>query len=618
MGVLPRQLYNPYEAHGTQMFAVEYTGVIGLISAILGGLYTYGISLIFNFAIQRSKQSDLRLRIANTYGIFGLVKEIANSGKRPHHGKAAVLCTILFLTLAGKSLSFIVTTGIKASTGIKLGALETVETRLGSLTLDLPNRGDSVSVLQAIYNFQTQSVGNPVNFEVLADSTPVRVAEVEIFNTGNRQISYLTTPGAFSLVRQMYRFETNTAGCEPRSRCKLRMANTTLTAQSSPATMLDAPFKVWYMKADGDRSATAFGSAPPVRVGAQVIISSGQSEYLAERPYTVIQSYTDVDGTSVYAAITTASFQLRIPETAQRFVKTAEQLIGSTNPHYPAIFTALNASIPAEMSNFPNTGAVLVFNNPTAATNNLTHVFCVGHKGTHYGTNHNPEQPGAMISCRETRITVMANKAFKAKVRPTKPEPVASDPTKETVDPNDPRAGYQEEVEFPYDSATDLLTLYNSQAPTLMTLSDITIGNLTIDSLDEIDRGMPALLKDIADRVAPLNAEFVAKVVPYTVIPGIQVELWALLFIALVVLIVVVLFVLDRFMNDAVSRASVTTLIEHSTAHDELLTKGKAAEWEETDYSPWALVKEGDTYQVTLRQELIGVRSDETRKLRYD
>ncbi|KAF9962743.1 hypothetical protein BGZ70_007935, partial [Mortierella alpina] len=122
----------------------------------------------------------------------------------------------------------------------------------------------------------------------------------------------------------------------------------------------------------------------------------------------------------------------------------------------------------------------------------------------------------------------------------------------------------------------------------------------------------------IADRVAPLNAEFMAKVVPHKMVPGIQVELWAILFIALVVLIVVVLFALDRFMNDPVSRASVTTLIEHSTAQEELSAKGKAAEWEETDYSPWALVKEGDSYQVTLRQEYIGVRSDETRKLRYD
>ncbi|KAF9938980.1 hypothetical protein BGZ70_006491, partial [Mortierella alpina] len=198
------------------------------------------------------------------------------------------------------------------------------------------------------------------------------------------------------------------------------------------------------------------------------------------------------------------SFQIRRPESTKRFAKAAEQLIGSINPLYPAIFTALNASIPYDMSDFADNGAILVLNNPTAATNNLTQVFCVGHKGKYYGTNHNPESPDAMISCRETRITVMANKAFKAKVEPEDPPPVASDPTEsdpeETVDPDDPRAEYYEYAAFPYWYATDILKMYNSQAPTLMTLSEIAINNMTIDSLDEIDRDMPALLKAIADR----------------------------------------------------------------------------------------------------------------------
>ncbi|KAF9570312.1 hypothetical protein EC968_001977 [Mortierella alpina] len=601
----------------TYFVPFQYTGVIGLISAVLAGLYTYGISLLFNFAIQHSKQSDLRLRIANTYGILGLVKEIANSGKGPHHNKAAILCTILFLTLAGKSLSFIVTTGIKASTGIQLGALQTLETRLGSSSLEVTSRGDSVSLLQAIYDFQTKSVGNRVNFEVLADSTPIRVAEVGTSNTGQRQDSFGPgIPGTFSFVRRMYRFEASTTFCEKTSRCKLKVANTTLSELSSPATMLDAPFSVWYLNADEEVGATRFDVAPPVRVGAQVIVDT-DSEYLAERPHTVIQSYTDVDGTSVYVAVTTASFQLQVPETGKRFANAAQQLIGSSNPLYPTIFTALNASMPADRSAPFNSGAILVLNNPTVATNNLTQVLCIGHRGRHFSTdNHNPDQPENMISCRETRITVMANKAFKARVKPEDPPSAEPNPEK-TVDPDDPRAGYHEDLEFPY-KATILLTMYNSQAPTMMTLKDIVIGNLTIDSLDAIDQGMPALLKDIADRVAPRNSEFMAKVVPYTTVPGILVELWAIVFIAIVVLIVVVLFALDRWMNDAVSRASVTTLIEHSTAQEELPAKGKTTEWEETDYSPWALVKEGDVYHVTLRRELIGVKSDETRKLRYD
>ncbi|KAF9289715.1 hypothetical protein BGZ68_008797 [Mortierella alpina] len=599
----------------TYFIPFEYTGVIGLISAILGGVYTYGIGLIFNFAIQRSKQSDLRLRIATTYGLFGLVKEIANSGKGPLPNKAAILCTILFLTLAGKSISFIVTTGIKASTGIRLGALETVGTRLGTSTLELSTR-DNRSVLQSIYDFQTDSVGTTVNFEAVANSAPIRVAEVATSNEGRRQDSFGPgTPGTFAFFRQMYRFAANTASCETTSRCALKMANTTLSTVSSPATMLDAPFNVYYLETDGELGSQHFGVVPPVRVGAQVIVDDTYSEYLAERPYTVIRSYTDVNGTSAYAAITTASFQLKVPETSKRFVNVAQQLIGSSNRHYPAIFTALNASMPTVTA----TGAVLVFNNAGASTNNLTHVICIGHTGGYFGENHNPANAQKMISCRETRITVMANKDFKARVEPEVPPPVGSNPTVgEDQKFDDPRLEYQEPLSFPYGAARILLTMYNAQSPTLMTLKDIIIGNLTVDSLDEIDQGMPALLKYIADRVAPLNAEFVAKVVPYTMVPGIQVELWAIVFIAIVVLIVVVLFALDRFMNDAVSRASVTTLIEHSTAQEELLAKGKKTEWEETDYSSWALVKKGDSYQVTLRREYIGVLSDETKKLRYD
>ncbi|KAF9289716.1 hypothetical protein BGZ68_008798 [Mortierella alpina] len=445
----------------TYFIPFQHTGVIGLISAILGGLYTYGISLLFNFAIQHSKQCDLRLRIATTYGIFGLVKEITNSGKGPLPYKTAFLCTILLLTLAGKSLSFIITTGIKASTGIQMKALETVETRLGTATLEILERGDSRSILQEIYD-----AGDDVNFKVLANSTPIRVAEVQLSNTGKREDDFGPgTPGTFSFVRQI--------------------------------------------------------------------------------------------------------FQLRVPKTIKQFVNVAQDLIGSGNPHYPAIFTALNASIPKAKGATPSTEAILVFNNPTAASNNLTHVLCIGHQGAYFGTNHNPEYPEAMISCRETRVTVMANKAFKARVKPENPPPVetnSAQTVEEKQEPDDPRIEYQEKLSSPYGDARVLLTLYNVEAPTLMTLKDIIIGKLAIDSLDKIDQRMPALLKDIADRVAPLNAEFVAKVVPYITVPGIEVEPWAIIFLVIEVLIVTVLFVLDQFKNDAISRASVTTLIERSTA----------------------------------------------------
>ncbi len=128
---------------------------VGIISAVLGGIDTYSICLILKFAIKHSNHSN------DTHGIFGLIKEIVNSGKRSRRAQAAILYTTLFFTLAGESLSFIVTTGIKANTSIQLGVLETVETRLGFSTLELLKRGelgDSQSILQVVSDFRTNSV----------------------------------------------------------------------------------------------------------------------------------------------------------------------------------------------------------------------------------------------------------------------------------------------------------------------------------------------------------------------------------------------------------------------------------------------------------------------------
>ncbi|KAF9177059.1 hypothetical protein BGZ51_009241, partial [Haplosporangium sp. Z 767] len=120
----------------------------------------------------------------------------------------------------------------------------------------------------------------------------------------------------------------------------------------------------------------------------------------------------------------------------------------------------------------------------------------------------------------------------------------------------------------------------------------------------------------IADRLYPLSAEYSAKVTPYSFVDGILVELWALVFITVVVILVAVLFVLDMIMNDAVSKASVTTLIEHSTAEREISAKGDKKNWEESEYPLWRLIKQGNNYQVTLRGERVGLRSSETEKLR--
>lgn len=68
------------------------------------------------------------------------------------------------------------------------------------------------------------------------------------------------------------------------------------------------------------------------------------------------------------------------------------------------------------------------------------------------------------------------------------------------------------------------------------------------------------------------------------------------------VLVVVVLFVLEMIMNDELAWA---TLIERATARDTL---------EISEYPPWALARQGNNYQVTLRREPLGVRSSETKE----
>ncbi|KAF9176543.1 hypothetical protein BGZ50_000382 [Haplosporangium sp. Z 11] len=319
--------------------------------------------------------------------------------------------------------------------------------------------------------------------------------------------------------------------------------------------------------------------------------------YLTERPTTRIHAYTDIYGASIYATITTASFQMQLPESSKDLVNTAWKLIGSKNPLYPDIFAALNASAytPPLVGRWVSNKAILVFNTPTVNTDNLTHINCVGHEGQQYSNDHTSKARN-MVSCREYRITVMVNNN-------TKQREWISGPDAEYI--SDPR------------EETDLLLMYNAVSPTLMSQKDIEYRNMTIDGLDAIDQSMPPFLKGIADRLYPLSAEYSAKVTPYSFVDGILVELWALVFITVVVILVAVLFVLDMIMNDAVSKASVTTLIEHSTAEREISAKGGKKNWEESEYPLWRLIKQGNNYQVTLRGERVGLRTSETEKLRY-
>ncbi|KAF9299810.1 hypothetical protein BGZ91_009960, partial [Linnemannia elongata] len=101
--------------------AFKVTGVIGLIGTILGALYTFAVGLLLNFIIQRTRGSDLRLRIANSGGFFTLLREHYASAENrwsPAH-RTWILFGFMLLVLAGNAIPFIVTTGIKANMGIR-------------------------------------------------------------------------------------------------------------------------------------------------------------------------------------------------------------------------------------------------------------------------------------------------------------------------------------------------------------------------------------------------------------------------------------------------------------------------------------------------------------------
>ncbi|KAF9182130.1 hypothetical protein BGZ51_004945 [Haplosporangium sp. Z 767] len=567
----------------------QKTGVIGIVSVILSGLYTYAVGLILNFAIQYTKSTDLRLRIAGTDDLFCIIKELTVSSRRFLRTRTVILTMILFLTLAGKSISYIITSGIKAGIGIHYEQPEVLTTRLSDFSLIVPSRGNYSQVLSAVYNWQKGSEDKAVDFEILSNSAPGQIFEVKDYTTAYKaKYKTVVIPGAISILRHTFKFmDDENITCEPTSPdCSLKSLKSNLTASTRPSELLEAPLWLYYIDSAGNT--IGFARTVPVVAATKEYLDS----YLTERPITRIHGYTDLYGASIYATITTASFQTPLPRTSQALVDTAWKLIGSKNPLYPDIFAALNASAytPPLVKTLPSNKATLVFNTPTPNFNNLTHINCVGHEGQPF----NDDVIGSaknMISCREYRITVMFNNGTKQKVW-------IPGPGEGKID--DPRIN------------TDFLTMYNAVAPTSISLKKITQGNMAIDGLDAIDQSMPSFLKDIADRLYPLSAEYSAKVTPYSYIDGILVELWALVFIVVVVAFVVVLFVLDMIMNDAVSKASVTTLIEHSTAENEIPVKDDKRDWGVSEYPPWELVRQGSTYQVTLRGERVGLKTSET------
>ncbi|KAG0271397.1 hypothetical protein BGZ95_000798 [Linnemannia exigua] len=524
--------------------------------------------------------SDLRLRIAGSSGLYGLVNEILASKKRSVGSRTTILAMILLLTLAGKPISIIVTSGIKASLGPKYEAPVSFVAKAPEFQkLNLPTRGNSSSMLTSLYNWHQKSDVQGTIFETLSNSSPGRIFDITNRYIGTESPSSPNIPGQFYLIRELYVFSNPDVdpSCDPTSpNCSLMSLRTNISEFADLGRVFDAPITVRF-------NGESILYVQPARATANLY----HEDFLAERPVTEISASFDVDiGTSGYVAVTTASFQTRL-STSQDLVNAAQALIGSANPIYPSIFIALNASAftPPLISFRASTKATLVYNSPTPKSDNTSLVHCVGYEASRFISDHSIHAEN-MISCREIRFSVWTNTGSIS-----------------SFDSDNDQTG-----------RTHIFSIYNAMAPTLTELN-ITDENPGVESLDAIAQEMSVLSKEISDRLYPLNSKVSGRVTSYSYVEGIVFELWSLIFIGAVLVIVLVIALMDIILNDAITKADLATLIENTTEAHEMSESGKNIDWKKSEYPPWALVKNGKFFHMTLRQKRIELEGGEFQNL---
>ncbi|KAH7055280.1 hypothetical protein BKA57DRAFT_501800 [Linnemannia elongata] len=565
--------------------AFKMTGVIGLIGTILGALYTFAVGLLLNFIIQRARGSDLRLRIASSGGFFTLLREHYASVQNrwsPAH-RTWILFGFMLLVLAGNAIPFIVTTGIKANMGIRRQPFVNWKVNRGAIDLDIgeimQTRQNSSDLLTALYNRHNPAFSTypGVDFKILSKATPTTIYGVNSNYVG--PVAFKDpTPGTISLTRQLYTFSKDVSpSCEPTSKnCELTSMRTTLAPWADYSSIFDTPWVVTYNDHQGNPTTIANLSS------AFGLGNSNRHAFIAERVTTFIAGYTESNGVSVMAAFTTASFSTRL-QSQERFLGMAEATIGSKNPLYSPIFDALNASAftPPLIGYNASTKVTLVYNTPSAPSDNSTHITCVGYEANIPG----PDQQSSavnMISCRELRISVMTN------------------------------TGAQPDSDHTRRNDYSMLKIYDSMAPSQMGLAETVNGNTgSLESIATTAVQVADLLYNLTERLYPFAATFQGVVQPYEYVEGISFERWSLVFIGVLIGIVAVMFVLDRMMVDEISKADVLVLIENATESYDPKDGWKPK------YPTWSLAQEEGSYDVLLRGEKVSLkRSSELQKLK--
>ncbi|KAG0319907.1 hypothetical protein BGZ99_004847 [Dissophora globulifera] len=563
----------------------QLTGVIGLIGTILNALYFFAIGRLLNIIIQRTR--DLRLRIAGSRSVFSLFPELKPADKAKDDERYLIVCGLILLVLAGNAIPFIINTGIKAT---MLGVVHhpTASWRFDGLSPDsadlghiIQNRLNSTDLLTELY--LTVAQRNPrssysgADFNVLSEVTPVAVIGVNTNYDGALPIVN-PAPRTMSLTRQLYKFSKNdTPGCDQASpNCELTSMRTTLAPWADLSYLFDPPWKVIYNDHEGN-PVTIANVSSPVGTG-----NAFRDEYVAERPTTFIAGYTEANGISVMVAITTASFQAIFYSDAEyglnAFLYGPERTIGSEDPLYTSIYSALNASVATLPQNrtTASNNVTLIYNTPSATSDNSTHISCVLYEANMVQPDQ-PNQVQDMVSCREFHISARSN---------TGATPAVG-------------KGYE------YNEYQDyaMLLIFNATSPTQMTIP-YELDIVRHESVTTVAMQSADLLTNLTERMYPFMANFTGMAQPWEYKQGISIEQWSLVFIGALIGVVLITVAAERFLVEDIWRADVLTLIENTTK--EYQSKKR---WGKR-YAAWSLVQEDGSYHVQLRGVTICLDDD--------
>ncbi|KAF9346278.1 hypothetical protein BGX26_002241, partial [Mortierella sp. AD094] len=572
------------------LLTFPFTGVIGLLTTVLNALYFLALGYFFNLCVHINHGTDLRLRIiSGTKSVFSIFPEwwAAADNPRASYDRRSKLETrrvtaayLIVFILAGNSISFIINSGIKAT---PLGIVHqptvswkfTNPTQLSNLDPGhiIQNRLNSSDLLLSLLNNWGSQQTTPksfaaADFKVISEANLVTIAGV---NTNYDSALPFThpTPGTVTLTRQFSTFDQNaTASCDPTTpNCELSSTRTTLAPWADPSYLFDTPWNVVYNDHTGQsitiaNISKAIGSGNAFRDG-----------YIVERPTTFIAGYTEANGISTMVAVTTASFQTDIwidgsDESRGIFNGSAQATIGSEDPLYNLIYNALTSSATAQPP-LPNgtttpgatagNGVTVIYNTPTATSDNTTHITCVLYEANVF----QPNQPNTIkygVSCREFHIWAMSN-------------------TGATLGPD--QSNFLAQQDFA------MIRMYNSTSATQTSFVDVLVGGISIENITWVALQTRDLLTNLTERMYPFMANTTGTADPWEHSPGILIESWSLKFIVSLLGVAVVMFGLEKYFVKDISRADVLTLIENTTKD----YVGSKKKWKKRN-ADWSLTKE--------------------------